>query len=318
MVNLIKNELIKWLRRTSFYVMSGILILLSVVSIVFIFMMDTGTPQERNGWETSNWRQSLEMENESLREMLSSNGDFGNVNYMEKQLAINEYRLANDMEPNYENSVWSYMDSNIGLTSVVTLFVIIIAGGIVASEFTWGTIKLLMIRPISRSNILFSKYVTVLIFSFIFYCILFSTSFIVGLIGFGFSNVPELLYMNGTVHVLHPFLSILLKIFLSIFPVIMFATIAFMISTVFRNNSLAIGLSLFLLFTGTQITQLVGTKYEWAKFSPFANIDFNAYFHTFPIVEGTTLLFSIIMFIIYFAMFMFISFLTFKKRDIAA
>ncbi|WP_227521504.1 ABC transporter permease [Bacillus alkalisoli] len=318
LLNLVQNEVIKWIKRTSFYVMSGILVLLSVVSIIFIFMMDNGTPQERNGWATSDWRQALEKENESLRETLSADVQFGHVNYMEKQLALNEYRLANDLEPNNENSVWTYMDSNIGLTSVVTLFVIIIAGGIVASEFTWGTIKLLMIRPISRGKILLSKYMTVLIFGLIFYVLLFGTSYIVGAIGFGFANHPELLYINGTVYALSSFVSILFKILLSSFSVLMFATFAFMISTVFRNNSLAIGLSLFLLFTGTQITQLVGTKYEWAKFSPFANIHFDAYFHSFPIVEGTTLTFSIIMFLLYFGVFMFISFLTFKKRDIAA
>ena len=35
---------------------------------------------------------------------------------------------------------------------------------------------------------------------------------------------------------------------------IMLATMAFMISSVFRNSSLAIGLSLFLMFTGAQFT----------------------------------------------------------------
>ncbi len=35
---------------------------------------------------------------------------------------------------------------------------------------------------------------------------------------------------------------------------IMMATMAFMISSVFRNSSLAIGLSLFLMFMGGQLT----------------------------------------------------------------
>ncbi|MFD2875395.1 ABC transporter permease [Paenibacillus rhizoplanae] len=37
----------------------------------------------------------------------------------------------------------------------------------VAGEFTWGTIKLLLIRPWSRSKILLSKYISLVIFSLV-------------------------------------------------------------------------------------------------------------------------------------------------------
>ena len=75
----------------------------------------------------------------------------------------------------------------------------------------------------------------------------------------------------------------------------MLATMAFMISAVFRNSSLAIGLSIFLMFTGAELTGLLAMKFEWAKYVLFANTDLMQYFEGVPMVEGMTLPFSLIM-----------------------
>ncbi|WP_078381259.1 ABC transporter permease [Sutcliffiella halmapala] len=316
MTKLIQNELIKWFRRPSFYVMSVILIGLSIIGVVFTVMMGSLMDDNPNQNQVG-WKESLVQENEHLKMTMESDSSRDQA-YFERQYAINEYRINNDLEPVQDNTVWSYVDSNLGLTSIITLFVVIIAGGMIASEFTWGTIKLLMIRPISRSKILFAKYISVLVFMVIFYVILFVTSFLVGAIAFGMDSTTELLYINGNVLALHPFLYILIKTLLSSLGVIMFATIAFMISSVFRNNSLAIGISLFLLFTGTQITVLVSMKYEWAKYSPFANTNFTSFIEGMPVVAGTTFGFSLVMFLVYFILLHVISFFTFVKRDIAA
>ncbi|MED4014970.1 MULTISPECIES: ABC transporter permease [Sutcliffiella] len=314
MINLIKNECIKWFKRPSFYVMSSILVGLSVLGLVFVLLLDN-MPSSADG--PLDWRQQLESDNETYSEILESNS-FGDISYYERQIALNEYRLENNLPPTENYSVWNFIEDNIGLSSIITLFVIIIAGGMVASEFSWGTIKLLMIRPIKRSKILLSKYIAVLIFTFIFFSLLFVSSFIVGAIFFGFESQPSLQYFNGEVFVWSPFAAIVFKLFLQSIAVMMYATIAFMISSVFRNNSLAIGISIFLYFTGTTVTQLVGMKYEWAKFSPFANINFESVIQGSPLVEGTTLLFSIVMFLLYFIVFHVISFTVFTKRDIAA
>jgi ABC-2 type transport system permease protein len=318
MKNLIQNELIKWFRRPSFYVMSAILVLLSIVGIVFTIMMGSMLDEARNqgGAQQLGWRESLEQENEYLQMTIQEGS--GATEHLERQLAINEHRLENDLEPSTGNSVWTYMDENLGLTSLITLFVVIIAGGMIASEFTWGTIKLLMIRPISRSKILVAKYLSVLVFMAIFMAILFVTSFVTGAIAFGFDSDPSLLYLGGKVYEVHPIFYVFLKLCLHGLGIIMFATIAFMISSVFRNNSLAIGISLFLLFTGTQITTLVGMKFEAAKFSPFANIHFQTFLDGMPVVSGVTFWFSVGMFLVYFVLLHVVSFLTFVKRDIAA
>ncbi len=93
---------------------------------------------------------------------------------------------------------------------------------------------------------------------------------------------------------------------------------AFMISAVFRNSSLATGLSIFLLFMGGTITAIIATKYSLAKYILFANTDLTQYMDGAPLVEGMTAGFSIIMLLIYFGVFQLLAFLVFTRRDIAA
>ncbi len=78
---------------------------------------------------------------------------------------------------------------NAGLTMLVSLFTIIVAASIVSSEFKWGTIKLLLIRPISRGKILWTKYVNVLIFSISMLIFSFLINLIIGAILFGINGL---------------------------------------------------------------------------------------------------------------------------------
>ena len=59
------------------------------------------------------------------------------------------------------------------------LLTVIVAAGIVASEFTQGTIKMLLSRPVKRWKILTSKYVTVILFGIL----LMLVGFIVSILG---------------------------------------------------------------------------------------------------------------------------------------
>src|SRR5690625_7731056 len=82
-----------------------------------------------------------------------------------ERVEINNYYLEHDIQPSTYGA-WQFVADNAGLLSIVSLLTIIVAAGIVANEFRWGTIKLLLIRPISRTKILASKYIAVLLFAF--------------------------------------------------------------------------------------------------------------------------------------------------------
>ncbi|WP_412733843.1 ABC transporter permease subunit [Heyndrickxia acidicola] len=236
-----------------------------------------------------------------------------------KDLELNQYRLDHNMSPD-ENSVWTFINANITLISFTGLFTIIVAAGIVASEFNWGTIKLLLIRPVSRFRILLSKYITVILFGLLLLAVLFVFSGIIGaiLFGGGTASNTHLAYVNGHVEEQNIILFLIKTYLLKSIDIVMLATMAFMISAVFRNSSLAIGISIFLLFMGTTVTVAIAQKYDWAKYILFANTDLTQYFDGNPIISGMTMGFSIVMLIIYFVVFHLLAFGIFTKRDVAA
>ncbi|WP_313803146.1 ABC transporter permease [Cytobacillus sp.] len=319
MIKLIQNEWMKIFRRTGTYVMIGLLLFVLTVMGGFIKYQDSKGSVPDN----TDWKKGLQVQNESYQKELTEMGDAipqeVKISY-EREIAINQYRIENDISPNEEYSVWGFLADTSQMIEFAGLFTIIIAAGIVASEFNWGTIKLLLIRPIKRGKILAAKYLTVLLFGLFMLFILFAFSGILGMVLFGFPNdpVPYLNYYDGSITEQSMLLHLINYFGLKSINMIMLATMAFMISAAFRNSSLAIGLSLFLMFMGGQMTRLIAIKYEWAKYILFANTDLLQYFEGAPMVEGMTLGFSIVMIIVYFLLFQAIAFYVFKKRDVAA
>nr|WP_263325618.1 ABC transporter permease [Neobacillus sp. Marseille-Q6967] len=314
MLNLIRNEWMKIFRRPGTYVMISILVLIVAVTGIFMKAQETAPTVD------DNWKQVLQQENEALKRQLESSPLKMEQDYYKKQIAINEYRIKHDIPLREKYNIWTFVKDSSELILAAGLFTIVVSAGIVASEFNWGTIKLLLIRPINRSKILLSKYLTVLLFALLMVAILFIFSSVLGAILFGMPEkaLPYLNYVNGRVVEQSMVLYLLIYYGLSSIQMIMLTTMAFMISTVFRNSSLAIGLSLFLMFTGDQFTALLSLKFSWAKYILFANTDLMQYVEGFPLLEGMTMSFSIIMLLIYYLFFLFLAFYVFKKRDVAA
>ncbi|WP_226035088.1 ABC transporter permease [Aquibacillus saliphilus] len=318
MGKLIINEWIKIFRKISTSAMIGML-LLSVIGIGALFKYQEETnPMQDN----PNWEQDIEAQITSDQENLTSIG--GNNTQLkmhyERQIALNQYRLQHDIAPESEQHIWSFVGDAQPLISLAGLFTIIVAAGIVASEFSSGTIKLLLIRPINRMKILLSKYLTVLLFGVSMLAIIYLFSSIVGLILFGLpsSDVSHLAYSNGEVVERNVAINLVGEYFLSSIDLLMIATMAFMISSVFRNSSFAVGISLFLLFMGGTATMLLASRFEWAKYILFANTDLSVYFDGVPPIDGMTLSFSIFMLLVYFFIFHLFAFGVFAKRDVAA
>ncbi|MBO0960761.1 ABC transporter permease [Neobacillus sp. MM2021_6] len=316
MVNLIKNEWMKVFKRPGTFVMIGILIVVIALMGIVIKTQQNDT----NFAQDKNWEQVLQEENNALKQQMAQSRTKIEKQFFKKEIAINDYRIKHHIPTKEKYSVWSFVKDSSQLIMLAGLFIIVVSAGIVASEFNWGTVKLLLIRPINRTKILLSKYLTVLVYALFMLAILFVFSTALGAILFGMPDkaIPYLNYYNGQVTEQNMVVHLLIYYGLSSIDTIMLVTMAFMISSVFRNSSLAIGLSLFLLFTGGQFTALLSMKFDWAKYILFANTDLMQYFEGTPMVEGMTLTFSVIMLLLYFALFQFLAFFVFKKRDVAA
>ncbi|WNR43925.1 ABC transporter permease [Paenibacillus roseipurpureus] len=309
--NLIRNEHMKIYRRLRTLILALLLVVITVL---------TGILSHSNDHVNDNWKtRAAETIAHNKTELTNPDIPEKFKKQMREDNAMQQYMLDHDYPP-MDNTLWGGMLTAAGLVVVLTLFTVIIAGDMVASEFTWGTIKLLLIRPASRSKILLSKYVTTLMFSAAFLVLLFITALIVNgiLYGFGRLGLPHLtVNAAGEVKEASMLFHVLATYGLKLVELVMIVTLAFMISTVFRSASLAIGLSIFIMFAGNVIT-LLFLRYSWGKYFLFANTDLTQYLEDQPLAEGMTMGFSITVLLFYFLLFNVLSWEIFRRRDIAA
>lgn len=312
MINLVRNENMKLFHSISTWIMMGILVL--IIVIVGLISRFTGTQAPG-----TDWKAEVTTQNESLKESSKQSGMVmdGDI----KLIETNEYRLQNDIEPIRSNSLWGFVEGlATNMIVLIALFAIIMGGKIVANEFSEGTIKLLLIRPSKRWKILLSKYITILGQTLLMLFVLFIVSFLLGGLLFSFkgATTPFLANSGGKITEINMVVHIVQLYGLQCVNLVMMVTLAFMISTVFRNSGMAIGIGVFLLTIVQPITVFLSMKFDWAKYILFANTDLNQYITGQPLVEGMTMTFSIIVLLVYFIIFNTISYLGFTKRDIVA
>ena len=228
---------------------------------------------------------------------------------LEEQIVMNE-------EWNQPASREGIIVNSYGMISLVTLFTIIASAGILASEFSQGTIKMLLSRPVKRWKILTSKYVTVLLFGLALTVLTYVFTIISAFIFFPAAEGTSIIWSGADLELSAIWSKSAYMMFLSLMNVFMISTFAFMVGSVFRSTSLAVGLSIFLFFTGTMIVVFL-EKFEIAKYIFFAH-DLTQYEIGYKMLDSNTMPFSVAIVSIYVILFLAISYLTFSKRDVTA
>lgn len=238
--------------------------------------------------------------------------------YFQEQMAISEYRLANDAPSQKDSSLASFMSFTSGMLTLVTLFTVITAASIVSSEFSTGTIKMLLTRPMSRAKVLTSKLLTTFLFGLLLYVVNVVVSALIGLVLFGMGTGVELEMVNGQVVEKAVWSDLAYHYLLSGGDFVMSTLFAFLIGSVFRSSSLAIGLTMFLSFTGGMIVMFL-SRYDIVKYIWLTHSDLTQYEHGGgSMIADVTLPFSLTVLAIYAVVFLVISYSTFMKRDVTA
>ena len=272
-----------------------------------------------NDYDEQDWKTNAQSELTYAEQDLSSPGlPESDRKRIENNAKVLEYRLANSIEPLDGNSRESMiLNSSSVVGAIVVLLTVIVAAGIVASEFTQGTIKMLLSRPVKRWKILTSKYMTVILFGIFLMLLGFIASVLGAFLLYQSGNGAELVWNGKEVVEVSVWGKGLYMLLLSFGNVFVTATFAFMIGSVFRSSSLAIGLSLFIYFMGSTLVLLLA-KYEVVKYIVFTHMDLTIHETDFQIVEGITMQFSLAVLAVYVVIFLFVSYTTFIKRDITA
>ncbi|MFD2869981.1 ABC transporter permease [Kurthia populi] len=308
MFQLIQNERMKiWAKKGSW-----IMLALLVLAIVGYGILSNSIASD-----SSNWKADEQSTIAANKEMLDEEGiDETTKKDLEETIAISQYRLDNNVAPLSSESVQGHMQAAPYFMMFVLLFVVIVAGGIVSSEFSKGTIKMLLTRPVSRFKILLSKLLAVVEFAVLLSIVTIVLNYIVALLFFGNATGANLIMDNGQVTEVNIWKNIFMSFGFQFIAIIMSMLFAFMLGVVFRSSSLAIGLTIFISLLSTTITLFL-TKYEFIKFIWFAVQDLEGIYHGQGILD-VSFPFAIMIQIIYAIIFLVIAFITFMKSDITA
>ena len=204
----------------------------------------------------------------------------------------------------------------------IIVIVVMVAGTIVSEEFSKGTIKLLLVKPYNRNKILLSKFITVLIMIAFSFVILIGMELIVGGLIFGFESlqIPVVVYNFNTnmIQEINVFAYLGTQIIMVLPSVILIATLAFSLSTIFTNSPVAIALPL-LGYMGAAVINQLAMQYNvgFLKYFVTLNWDFTQYLYgNVPLMEGLTSEFSIVICLLYFLIMMIPTFMVFKRKNI--
>lgn len=313
MISLIKNELTKIFAKKASWI---------YIIILFLAVIAVGILQQKVfdlGPSDPNWREDVQAEINEYQKILKENPE---DEWTMELIQQNQSYLDENIDPNAYNS-WHFMNGTvIGMTMLITLFSVIIGSAVVSSEFADGTIKQLLIRPHRRWEILLSKYIATLIYSFSLLVALIIFGYIVGLVLFGAGDFNTKFFettLDGyKLAVVGD--QFLLKVLYYLPSLLIIVSIAFMLSTIFKSQALAVGIGIFVLFLSSTlggIIVMIAEKFAWAKLLIFPHLDLTVYALQDHILQDVTLPMSLLILAVYYIIFMVLTFIFFQKRDIS-
>lgn len=277
---------------------------------------------------------NVNKENQNTRTYKLLNDKLKNLKTSLKKANLNikviEEKIKTKKYSNDKNLLVEIANNSRSITLFFLLIgMIAISSTIVSEEYSKSTIKLLLIRPYSRSKILLAKYITTLISMFILLGVMFVASIALNYVYNGGNIFNSLIYGNIIVNKVINTTSIMyfIKLTISFIPMIlMYTTLAFFISVLTMSSSISNMLS-FGVFFLSQIFESLALYFNFylIKYSFTVVSDYTSYVSTNDTYNtlgeminkfNLTTLEQNITYVIYIVLFLVISFLVFKKRDI--
>ncbi len=199
-----------------------------------------------------------------------------------------------------------FLSGSVTPMSIITLLACIWSAGIMTSEFSTGTVKLLMIRPVTRTKILWAKYTLVVIYTIILTVSYYAFIILLGLMIYGDASLadPNVILLGQAA---------VLKFIEALFII----TLTYMVAVLSHNRSLAMGISLFFYYASNIVGFFLQNK-PWAKYLFFMHLDLTGYVITSISLTPHTepLSFALCVLGAYFIAFLVITWYSFAKRDV--
>jgi len=188
--------------------------------------------------------------------------------------------LAIGNTSNLETNAYDYAYFVLKLFSFVLIsFAIMSACNTIAGEIKDGSMRYLAIRPVTRTKILFGKFLSIMSLSFILAIFGGIIAICVGGAVYGFSTLPILTIFNGTTAVtFHPIVMISIYLLSMLIELAIYTAIALFVSSLIKSDLLAVTILIGLYLINTLLPVFVVGINSWLAFYPFSHISLYSLF----------------------------------------
>lgn len=317
---LILIELKKIFHKKSIYVIY-ILILIFVILNNILILQDKSKNNYLNEAKYQ-YQKNLELKENYKDKKLSYNEKLKYQTILEN-IELNKYIIDNNKNINNYKTLNYQLKTTLEDYEIFIIIIILITSStIISNELKEGTIKLLLIKPYTRNQILLSKYLSMIIVMFISIIYLYLTQILIGGFYLGFSSLQEKVviynFQLSTIMCYNIYGYTFLRILLKLPMLILLSTLSFLISIITSNNILSLTISLIVYIFSASIKSLaINYNLKIMKYLLTMNWNINEYlFGKLSEYKYLNLTTSIIICIIYYIFLLVLSFIIFNKKDI--
>lgn len=312
MFSIIKTELYKIRKKNSLKVLIIFLSIFVIGNATYQYFQET---KNNNNWKVELIKQN-ELNQKEL-EKAKSNSDYPKsfVTSIEKEIKKNEYKLSHNINPN-ESTSWEFMSFTSTFSLIILMFTLVLASESISIERSFGTLQLILIRPYERWKIYLGKLTSIVIIGFLLICYLLLLSSSLGFLLFGTEGYDKLkmVEITNNLTTIPVYKMLFIKYISYCFTMCIFIVFSFSISILIKSHIFSIILSISLLIGGATITAML-RSFSWAKYLYFTNLDLSIYSGDLSAsINGATLEFTIIKYILYSLLLITLSLTAFYKK----
>jgi ABC-2 type transport system permease protein len=322
---LIYNEVLKMIKNKRILV---ILLILLILIPLFTYAQYRNTAEQIKQSGTDDWRLLLQQQIVDQQNRLASSRipeewkTWAKINIEQQQYYL-EHNI-NPAAPGAPTFLRKFIEQSSSL--FLPLLVVVLASDIVSGEYTRGTIKLLLTRPVPRWKILLSKYIALLLGISLLLLLTAVTGYAISGIAFGYRgwSLPVLTgfqiqgdqLLTGHVRLIPQWKYIFMAFGLVWFSSIVVGTLSFMVSVLVRSTAAGIGILLAAIISGNLLMQMA-PSWKILKYFAFTHLSLTDYLAGKPMMmEDMSFPFSLFILSIWALAALCISWITFVRKDI--
>jgi ABC-2 type transport system permease protein len=321
---LVENEVLKLWKRRRFRLVLLILVAL-IGTIVFAQSQGRERFRSRKDWRIDTQERVARMRN-WLRQGRMPDSQ---RSWMQFEIERLQYHLERDIDPEaVSGPLFTRGFANAASYLLLHLLSIVFAADVVSSEFSQGTIKLLLTRPVGRRRVLASKLVALLLAIGLTVLLGGVVAYLFGGLAYGYRGwaAPVLTGFRQTAGTFDPTAVRAVPLWqdaIVVFGLAWFATaivgiIGFLTSVLLRSTAASMGTMFAALILGTILPRLAPT-WAFQKYLFPTNLPLPDYYSgSPPPIPGMTLPFSVVTLGIWGIVALVAAFAVFVRRDVLA